>query len=116
MGEYIVLIAFFLIFIWGWRRVYLHAMRKTPRPVVAHMLGLLLALFPARFFVYAAFAIAPPEGAEPVSDTKTLMLCSLFVISIVALHILTRKRAPKTVMLSSQSGNASADDDAPGRS
>lgn len=92
MGETIVLAGFVLIFIWGWRRVYLHVMRKSARPLIAHMLGLLLALFPARFFVYAAFAIAPPEGAEPISDTKTLMLCSLFVASMAGLYFLTRKR------------------------
>ncbi len=106
MGEIIVLAGFVLIFIWGWRRVYLHVMRKSARPLIAHMLGLLLSLFPARFFVYAAFAIAPPAGSEPISDTKTLMFCSLFVASIAGLYLLTRKR-PSAVVLPE---NSPADD------
>lgn len=96
VGEIIVLAGFVLIFIWGWRRVYLHVMRKSARPLIAHLIGLLLSLFPARFFVYAAFAIAPPEGAEPVTDIKALMLCGLFVASLAGLYILTRKRNGKT--------------------
>jgi|GEM_PF-2457168 len=92
MGEAIVLTGFCLLFLWGWRRVYLHVMRKGGRPVVAHLLGLLLSLFPARFFVYAAFAIAPPEGSEPVSSPKAMLFCGLFVISLASLCILTRKR------------------------
>lgn len=95
MGEYIVMAGFLLIFFWGWRRVYLHILRKKGRPLIAHMLGLLLSLFPARFFVYAAFAIAPPEGAEPISDGKTFLLCCLFIASMVALCVLTRKRTVK---------------------
>lgn len=109
MGKYIVLAGFFLLFLWGWRRVYLHVMRKSARPIIAHMLGLLLSLFPARFFVYAAFAIAPPEGAEPVSDTKALLLCSLFVVSVVALYILTKKRKPDAANLSQLTGKNPAD-------
>lgn len=96
MGEIIVLAGFVLIFIWGWRRVYVHVMRKNARPLIAHLLGILLSLFPARFFVYAAFAIAPPEGTEPMTDARVLMLCGLFAASLVGLYILTRKRSAKT--------------------
>ena len=114
MGETIVLTGFCLLFLWGWRRVYLHIMRKGGRPVVAHLLGLLLSLFPARFFVYAAFAIAPPEGAEPVSDTKTLLLCGLFVISLAGLYILTRKRSvPLSVSAPAASSPENDHPDAP---
>ncbi|MCM1512050.1 MAG: hypothetical protein NC112_02905 [Oxalobacter formigenes] len=95
MGEIIVLAGFLLIFLWGWRRVYMHVMRKSSRPLIAHLLGLLLSLFPARFFVYAAFALAPPEGIEPVTDTKALMLCGLFAASMTGLYILTRKKNDK---------------------
>lgn len=113
VNEYGVLIGFCLIFIWGWRRVYLHVMRKSPRPLIAHMLGLLLSLFPARFFVYAAFAVAPPTGVEPVSDTKTLLLCILFFVSVMALHILTRKKVPKAGHLQQSAEQKQADEENP---
>ena len=92
MGEIIVLAGFILIFLWGWRRVYVHVTRKGGRTLIAHLLGILLSLFPARFFVFAAFALAPPDGSEPITDTKALMLCGLFVASLAGLYILTRKR------------------------
>lgn len=113
MGETIVLAGFVLLFLWGWRRVYLHIRRKNGRPLIAHMLGLLLSLFPARFFVYAAFAIAPPAGSEPVSDTKTLLLCSLFAASIAGLYVLTRKRPFPPSALPENSSSGKSDPDQP---
>jgi len=92
MKDITVLIGCFVVLLWGWRRVYLHIMRKDGRPLIAHMISFLLALFPARFFAFAVLAVYPPEGVEPVSDMKRFLLCGLFVLSVVGLFILTRKR------------------------
>ncbi len=98
MIDITVLIGCFVVLLWSWRRVYLHIMRKDGRPLIAHMISFLLALFPARFFAFACLSIFPPEGVEPVTDMKRFFLCGLFVLSVIGLLILTRKRnVPKEV-------------------
>ena len=37
-----------LIFAWGWYRIYRHNIQKGTRPLIAHMLGFLLGIFPAQ--------------------------------------------------------------------
>lgn len=92
MKQIAVFVGFFVILLWAWRRVYLHIMRKDGRPLIAHLISFLLSLFPARFFVYALLSVYPFEGTEPVSETHRIMFCGLFVITMLGLIILTRKR------------------------
>ncbi len=116
MKSITVLIGCFIVLLWGWRRVYHHIMRKDGRPLIAHMISFLLALFPARFFAFAYLSIFPPEGVEAVSDMKRFLLCGLFVLSVVGLLILTRKRnvpveeSPEQIEGTDPIENASSDE------
>ena len=110
MNDITVLVGCFVVLLWGWRRVYLHIMRKDGRPLIAHMISFLLALFPARFFAFAVLSLYPPEGVEPVSDLKRFLLCGLFILSVVGLLILTRKRNIRTESSSELIENTDATD------
>ena len=90
--EIVVLAGFALILIWGWRRTYFHIIRKGSRPLIAHLIGILLSLFPARFFFYASFAFFPPEGAEPMTEGRAILYTLLFAASVIGLYFLTRPR------------------------
>ena len=94
MREIVVFAGFALIFLWGWRRTYSHIMRKGARPLIAHLIAVLLSLFPARFFFYASFAFFPPEGVEPMTEGRALLFTALFAASLIGLYFLTRPRKP----------------------
>ena len=83
-----------LIFAWGWHRLYAYNMRKGVRPLIGHMLGFLLGIFPAQFFVYACFASFPPPEIEPPSTGAVVTLWIIFIVSVVALFYLTSRPVP----------------------
>ncbi len=78
-----------LVFAFGWYRLYQHNIKKGTRPVIAHMLGFMLGVFPAQFLIYASFASFPPPEMEPPSTLAVVSLWAIFVISIIALIYIT---------------------------
>lgn len=80
-----------LIFAWDWYRLYQHNIKKGTRPLIAHMLGFMLGIFPAQFFIYASFASFPPPEIAPPSTLAIVSLWAIFVISIIALVYITSR-------------------------
>lgn len=80
-----------LIFAWGWYRLYQHNIRKGTRPLIAHMLGFLLGIFPAQFFMYACFASYPPPEVAAPSGGTVWSLWIIFIISVLALIYITTR-------------------------
>lgn len=80
-----------LIFAWGWYRIYRHNIQKGTRPLIAHMLGFLLGIFPAQFFIYASFASYPPPELEPPSTMTVWSLWIIFIVTVLALIYITTR-------------------------
>lgn len=71
----------------------MNRIRRGSRPLVAHMLGFLLGVFPAQFFLYAALAMFPPVGlVEPVSGENAFVMLCIFVVSLLILHRITKDK------------------------
>ena len=75
MTTIVVFVIAGLIFAWDWYRLYQHNIKKGTRPLIAHMLGFMLGIFPAQFFLYASFASFPPPEIEPPSTLAIVSLC-----------------------------------------
>ena len=84
-----------LIFVWGWRRLYNHNMRKGARKGIAHTFGVLIGIFPALFFFYACFATFPPPDMEPPSTGSLVGLWVIFAIAVGMLLYLTTRPVPQ---------------------
>lgn len=80
-----------LVFAFGWYRLYQHNIKKGTRQVIAHMLGFMLGIFPAQFFIYASFASFPPPEMAPPSTLAVVSLWAIFIISIIALIYITSR-------------------------
>lgn len=80
-----------LVFAWGWYRLYQYNLKKGTRPLIAHMLGFLLGIFPAQFFIYASFASMPPPEMEAPTTLAMVSLWVIFIISIIALLYITSR-------------------------
>lgn len=80
-----------LVFAGGWYRLYQHNIKKGTRPLIAHMLGFMLGIFPAQFFIYASFASFPPPEMVPPSTLTIGSLWAIFIISIIALIYITSR-------------------------
>ena len=87
----LILVAALLIFAWGWRRVYLHNIRKGARKAVAQTLGVIIGLFPALFFFYACFATFPPSEMVPPSTVALAGLWVIFIVMVILLLYLTTR-------------------------
>ena len=91
MTTIVIFIIVGLVFAFGWYRLYQHNIKKGTRPLIAHMLGFMLGIFPAQFFIYASFASFPPPEVEPPSTLAVISLWAIFVISIIALIYITSR-------------------------
>ena len=60
-------------------------------PLIAHMLGFLLGIFPVQFFIYASFASYPPPELEPPSTMTVWSLWIIFIVTVLALIYITTR-------------------------
>ncbi|EEO28140.1 hypothetical protein [Oxalobacter paraformigenes] len=94
MTTILILIASALIFAWGWHRLYAYNIRKGSRKMVAHLLGFLLGMFPAQFFLYACFVTFPPPEMNTPSTAAVVALWVIFSITVAMLFYLTTRPIP----------------------
>lgn len=85
---------FLIIFAWAWMSIYRYNVKKGSRPLMGHMLGFLLGVFPAQFFMVAVFVSFPPPTLPPASTLSIVSLWAFFVISVIGIIYLTKRPIP----------------------
>lgn len=91
-----ILVVSALVWLFSWRRVYAYNQRKGSRKIVSHFLGLIMGIFPAYFFMYAATIsfLPSPNGVE-MSLTDKCTVWGICVLTILGILYMTSRPIPK---------------------